>query len=318
MFIIVYIIIIILLFDNINIIKSGYTSDILDYVYSLMLLQFGSLDNMSILEFGNQQYYSNYNEKHKINKYEYMKIFYENNNLIYNSIDIINNTNNIIIDVRKPIDNLLLLNNNINIKINKLDIITNIGFSEHIGENDIEDNLLINQYNIFKNLHDISNNINNNENNKVLYIHILPTNHQWLRHGVCYYNINFFTELIQLNNYKVFVAPIEYKLYNYKDLNMVFTMYNKVNNNEFISFEQFKNISGLYSIYSDYINYCDIYINYEHFITNNNNINLFHEKIINICQKHYIDEILQDCIKIVYQKCNESYTKSPNYHNIPV
>ena len=36
------------------------------------------------------------------------------------------------------------------------DILTNIGFSEHVGEGDLIENVMLNQYRFFKNMHDLA------------------------------------------------------------------------------------------------------------------------------------------------------------------
>ena len=40
-------------------------------------------------------------------------------------------------------------------KLSRADVITNIGFSEHVGEGDMSDKVVLNQYMFFKNMHEL-------------------------------------------------------------------------------------------------------------------------------------------------------------------
>ena len=84
------------------------------------------------------------------------------------------------------------------------DIITNIGFSEHVGEGDIEVNLFKSQYSLFKSLHNLG---------KIgtIYFHDVPMIHNWYQHGVVHYNKSFFEKLSEINHYeKMFLFLSDY------------------------------------------------------------------------------------------------------------
>ncbi len=117
-------------------------------------------------------------------------------------------------------------------------IITNIGFSEHIGEFDIEDNLWGNQYAMFQNFHNLG-------HIGTLYFHEVPAASGWFLHGVCGYELSFFRELIQLNNYQtqmLFSGSPHGKRYT-----LITVAYEKKNSDDFMTFEAFQKLPGLKS-----------------------------------------------------------------------
>jgi hypothetical protein len=75
------------------------------------------------------------------------KLFFEHLNYNHTSIDINGDDGSLQFDVRR--DDLYKQLSF------KFDVITNLGFTEHVGEGDVEENLLRNQYVMFKNMHEL-------------------------------------------------------------------------------------------------------------------------------------------------------------------
>jgi len=74
-------------------------------------------------------------------------------------------------------------------------VITNIGFSEHVGEFDPDrTHFHANQYVIFKNFHDLG-------HAGTVYFHEVPTFDDWHMHGVAGYDVAFFEALVRANGY---------------------------------------------------------------------------------------------------------------------
>jgi hypothetical protein len=120
------------------------------------------------------------------------------------------------------------------------DIITNLGFTEHVGENDVEENLWMNQYLMFKNMHDLG-------HVGTYYFNLNPHPDGWFRHGICAYRKEFFQSLIRLNGYDT-IAVFETRSVNKETM----AVYSKTNTNEFISLESFRRLPGMVSRYHEY------------------------------------------------------------------
>ncbi len=111
--------------------------------------------------------------------------------------------------------------------INRFHLVTNYGTTEHVN----------NQYQVFKNIHDMC------RVNGVM-IHILPIPNNWLNHCRYYYPKNFFNDLSKLCNYKIlrieiknaFNPPVPKK-------NLIYIAFCKQKKNEFVSKKIFKTLN---------------------------------------------------------------------------
>jgi len=129
---------------------------------------------------------------------------------------------------------------------NRFHLITNYGTTEHVN----------NQYQIFKNIHDMC-------RVKGVMIHVLPVPNNWPNHCRYYYPRNFFDELAKVCNYKIlkivlknaFKPPIPKKM-------LAYVAFYKQTKEEFISKMTFKTLNivdtkvlrrvGNYSLQKDY------------------------------------------------------------------
>ena len=237
------ILILILLSSLLILVNSGYIERSLRTVIDIIKTFHDNFINLNILEFGNQKvpYESEslnslYNRYNYIKQGETVKSFFNHLGMNHISIDINGIDGALSYDCRKSITSLIN---------ERFHIITNIGFSEHVGEGDIEENLLNNQYAYFKNAHDLG-------MNGCTYINEVPAIGDWYQHGIVHYNMSFFKDLAKKMNYDI----ISLYIYDFgiDNTNSIFAIYQKVNDNEFISFDEFKELQGLQSIYSDYEN----------------------------------------------------------------
>ena len=185
-------------------------------------------ENINMLELGDQILNNNENF---FEGFKTAKDYYTNKKYNHTSFDW-NGLNGAI-----PVD-LTNIDNKYN---NKFNLITDHGTSEHV----------LNQYNIFKNLHNWGT-IN------CIYIHCVPLegeehkqylNYEFPPHGDFEYSSNFWEELCIVNNYEV--IKIQGNLVS--NLAISFpknfysaSSYKKINNNEFMSKEAFDNIFNKY------------------------------------------------------------------------
>ena len=196
---------------------------------------FSKFEDIKFLEFVNQEVYSNFDKVLKLyNDYGYfkettvLKYFFEFLKFTYTSVDYNGKDGALRLDVRQDLT--------IELK-DKYDIITNIGFSEHVGEDVTENEMLYSQYNFFKNLHNLG-------HNNTLYYHCVPLTHNWYKHGVCDYSLDFFKGLCEKNNYRIIEGPFNEDYH--KEL-QASVFYIKSLNNAFMTFEEFNNLKGLRS-----------------------------------------------------------------------
>lgn len=120
---------------------------------------------------------------------------------------------------------------------NKYNVITNLGTLEHVGESYPKEDILLAQYNAFKNIHEFG-------TDHCLYFHLSPKVGSWPDHCPCYYTEEFFHSLAKSNKYKLIEGPVEYN-YSIPQEMFVLTVYNKSKDNEFMSFESFSKLKGL-------------------------------------------------------------------------
>ena len=165
------------------------------------------------------------------------KLFFEHLQMKHLSIDINGQNGAISLDARQDLTTFIR---------GKFNLITNLGFSEHVGEQDLEENLWKNQYTMWKNLHDFG-------LNGTVYYNLLPRIGHWDKHGVCGYDKEFFLSLIEKNMYNTIIAPTYIDKRHYADpKNNILIAYEKTNNKEFMTLEQFLELPGIFSKYDEY------------------------------------------------------------------
>lgn len=200
-----------------------------------------SFQNISLLDFGDQMFYDiaktkpyfeelGYEAKNT-SEYFLAKPFLEFLGFEYTSIDYNGSNGALNLDVRKDITT----------KVGKYDVITNQGFSEHVGESTDPSMMLDSQYAIFKNMHDIG-------KADALYYHTVPLTHYWFQHGVCDYSLEFFAELCKVNNYTVIREPY---IEDYHMEKQASVFYKKNGIRPFCSREEFAALPGLRSTAND-------------------------------------------------------------------
>ncbi len=152
-----------------------------------------SYDGLNISEFGNQWLWLNnkiiQNDILKINLYNKYN-YYSKNKVVYTSIDYNGDDRDLKFDFR---DNGALkfdFRDNEALKFDFRDDLPQILNNEYNDEH-----LILNQYKVFKNFHDLG-----NEN--CIYYHVLPLTKNWHKHGTCDYILEFFNILIQNVNTK--------------------------------------------------------------------------------------------------------------------
>lgn len=228
---------------------GGYTKQSMDSLLFLLTLRYGdNLFGLSMLELGDQIFvnkgfpssyepFVRYDFTNQIDRDPVpAKTFFTHIGINHTSIDWNGLNGAIKLDLRQDLSQFH----------NKTyDIITNLGFTEHVGEQDLESNLIRNQYATFRNLHYFG-------KIDTLYYHYVPRSYHWHRHGVCDYDKNFFKELIRLNNYETVLAPTYIDKGFYQFNNMILICFIKVNNDPFMSFEEFKQLPNLRSKYDDH------------------------------------------------------------------
>ena len=217
-------------------------------------VSFLNTESLKILEFGNQEVndmkrIGTFGKDYELFKhfgYEPMsedersiKPFYEHLGMHYTSIDINGLSGSLKLDVRQDLKTHI---------DDRFDIITNFGFSEHVGEGDVEENLLSNQYSMFRNMHDLG-------KGRALIFHEIGL--KWHKHGVCYYTPQFFDQLARANSYEVLFS-IESDHINpaTTEWNTIIVAHLKAegegSNRPFMTFEEFTELPGIVSIYKDY------------------------------------------------------------------
>lgn len=222
-------------------IRMGYERELLESLLAVLKTAIGDLSGVPMLEFGNQEVYDHYDKVEKLYaEYGYthrmerriVKPFFEHLGLRPTQIDYNGRDGALALDVRKDIASCLP---------QTYKVITNIGFSEHVGEGEAESTLLRNQYGMFKNLHDVG-------AVGAVYFHSVPLTRNWYRHGVCDYSLDFFSLLCAANEYSIIKGP--YIEAYHRELQSA-VAYRKVKDAPFISFEQFCTIPGIRSTASD-------------------------------------------------------------------
>ena len=235
---------------------AGHVQSSLEPFMVLLSLKFPKVANkysheLRLLEFGDQMFYGNFPNNYEIfHLYNFtpthdepnlvMKNYFEFIGFQYTSVDRNGLHGAIYHDVRQDMAESDTFKNL------KYNIITNFGFSEHVGEGDSEQNLVYNQYMIFRNFHNLG-------VIGTLYFHVLPKEGCWNRHGVCDYNTEFFIQLAGKSKYNHLLFPTVLRNPPYDIANMVVSCFIKTSDEPFMSLEDFKALSALpRSIYYTY------------------------------------------------------------------
>ena len=217
----------------------GYETPTLIKLLTTIKLVFGDFKNLSMIELGNQEVYDNFDNVVMLYKsYNYdgisrvLKPFFSFLGFNHISIDYNGKDGAIPLDVRQSL---------LPYFPHRFNVLTNLGFTEHVGENDTPENMINAQYQVFKNLHDLGD-IN------ALYYHVVPLKGYWYKHGVCDYTLDFFEDLCKLNNYEIIQGPF---IEDYHKELHASVFYKKIFDTPFISIEEFKTIRGLRSTFFD-------------------------------------------------------------------
>lgn len=219
----------------------GYVSITLSKILEFLEKHFGKFKGLRMLELGDQKVWD-YSQNFPLflkYKYEtsspYTKKFFEHLGFLHTSIDYSGLNGSIKIDLR---DNLPK-------KINlKFDVVTNLGTTEHVGEDDSHENIILNQYKVFKNLHEVG-------DIGCVYYHVVPLTKNWHKHGACDYSKEFFNELCKKCGYKILVPVFEEKYRKEKNRILISMIYEKTKNNNFLSLEEFSKIKGIRTTFFD-------------------------------------------------------------------
>jgi hypothetical protein len=125
----------------------------------------------------------------------------------------------------------------------KFDVITNIGFTEHVGEGDIKENVYRHQYTIFKSIHDLG------KVGSLFYHDFMVT---VPAHGVVNYRLPFIYALAKANQYSHYFEPYRHSHNWNGDTTVYLAAYRKEQNNLFMTFEEFLALPGLVPVYDTY------------------------------------------------------------------
>jgi hypothetical protein len=217
----------------------GYAVETLTKLLATCRTVFGAdFRGLSMFEYGNQESYTmgttlpflhshGYTGTSPILKYFFEFLGFKHVSVDYNGRDGAHN-----LDVRQDITGTIT---------DRFDVLTNLGFTEHVGEYGSATELMTAQYAAFKNLHDLG-------KCGALYYHVVPFTRHWYKHGVCDYSLEFFAELCRRCGYEVVVPPF---VEDYHPEHHASVFYKKVNDAPFISFEEFCALPGLRSTAND-------------------------------------------------------------------
>ena len=219
----------------------GYEVEILRKLVNTAYAVFSDVSGVRMLEFGNQEVYGStalnrvktfYREKGYAGNTHILKYFFQHLGFRHTSIDYNGKDGALPYDVREPLSAKFPV---------KFQLITNIGFSEHVGENTDYRDMMAAQYAFFKNIHELG-------GIDSLYYHCVPLTHNWYKHGVCDYSLEFFAKLCEVCNYKIMEGPFVETYHPEKQASVFYT---KTMNNDFITFAEFSTLPGLRSTAHD-------------------------------------------------------------------
>ena len=216
----------------------GYENATLEKVLTVTNKIFSGFNGVKMFELGNQEVYNiekayplfksmRYIPQSPIAKYFFQHLGFTHVSVDYNGLD-----GAFQYDVRSDISSKFT---------ERFDVLTNLGFTEHVGEKDDFKKLLHAQYAVFKNLHELG-------NETALYYHCVPLTNNWYKHGVCDYSLEFFKTFADICKYEVILGPFVEDYHPEKQASIFFR---KTAESRFPSFEEFCKIDGLRSTEND-------------------------------------------------------------------
>jgi len=219
--------------------------DLNNIIHTLQIFKI-KIENFTFLELGEQEFKIKFNEnipKNVKNFIESNPRNYKNNdtrysfyakdylNSIFNfadSVDIITKCSKTYkLDLGRP-----LHNQNFNKTYN---VINNNGTTEHVGEfkGNYETESYNPQYEAFKNIHNLI--------KKDGYVFNSVPHYNENKHGAYGYNVKFFIDLAEFNNYEIIYLYTDYR----GELYHTYCCFKKLDNNKFIDINKFNKIRGL-------------------------------------------------------------------------
>ena len=216
----------------------GYEKATLEKVLFMSDKVFSRFKGLKMFELGNQEVYSiekayplfqsmKYIPNSPIAKYFFQHLGFTHVSVDYNGLD-----GAFQYDVRNDISSKFT---------ERFDVLTNLGFTEHVGEKDDFKKLLQSQYAVFKNLHELG-------AEGAIYYHCVPLTHTWHKHGVCDYSLGFFKTLADTCKYEILLGPF---VEDYHPEGQASICFRKTPESVFPSFEVFCAIEGLRSTEND-------------------------------------------------------------------
>jgi hypothetical protein len=190
----------------------GYTS------FSVQVLEklIAEFKPKSVLDYGAQNMYNQ-----PVLPAPYAKDWYEGMGIMYTAIDLCGENGSLAIDLSYPIKE----------NLGQFDLVVDCGTSEHCGIEGKHDPMAF--YNAVKNKHDLL---------KVAGIMFSenPKTGNWPGHVFNYYSQDFYKQLSALNGYEILELGEVAAMGNVTDGWNIYCVLRKINNNPFISFEQFQ------------------------------------------------------------------------------
>lgn len=210
----------------------GYEKATIEKLLNVLQENNVTLKGLRLFELGNQEVYGIEKALGLFSKFGYtpkstiIKYFFEFLGIKYTSVDYNGLDGAHKLDIRRDISGYLN---------EKFDVLTNLGFTEHVGENSDWSTILAAQYAAFKNLHDLG-------SDKAIYYHCVPLTRNWYKHGVCDYSLEFFSKLAEVCGYTILKGPF---IEDYHVEKQASVFFRKTPESVFPSFEIFCQIPGL-------------------------------------------------------------------------
>jgi len=225
--------------------EAGYQSASLQRLLDAANTAHGmDLRGLKMLDFGSQEIHDLTYDKHLVfSRHDYTPLsyamgpFFATIGMEYSSIDINGEHGAHALDARQDLTFHIT---------DRFDVVSNMGFSEHVGEGDVEEHLIRNQYMMFRNMHILG-------TAQSVFFHDLPAIGAWYQHGVCHYEPSFFRAIISAHSYELIF--ILFSDYMGPGREVVTAAYRKTASSrpDFMSFEEFQQLPGIESAYSDWL-----------------------------------------------------------------